>query len=143
MNVIARALGSSLKISKTAALMCTVIAQLFLALLFIGSLIIIFVYPFENLTMYAAGLLAGCLLSFFKVVLLEKAIGKSMDMENKNAQLYAGLQAFVRYGLTLLAFLPALFGLAGVWGLIAGVLVLQIAAYITNYKLKDEKWKTL
>lgn len=130
-----------LKISKTAAVMCTVIGVLFLALLAIGLLVAVFLYPFERPAAYALGLLLGCLLSAVKVVLLERALDRSMDMEGAPAKGYASLMAVLRYLLTIFALLPVFFfrDVFGLSGVIIGILSLQAAAYITGHIMKPEQ----
>jgi len=129
------------KLSRTAVTMLIAVAGLFGALLLIGLLIIFLVKRFEGPIPFAAGLLLGCGLSAVKLVLLEKALSKAVDMEAGKAKNYARLQMVLRYGLTLLAVLPAvLFRQAvGLFGLIAGLLTLQLASYIANIYLKNRQ----
>lgn len=125
-----------LKLSNTAAIMCAVIAGLFLALLFLGLGVILLLYPFEQPLPYFLGLLAGCLLSAVKVVLLERSLGHAVDLpEEKQAKNYGHLHAILRYFLTAAVLLvvilfPKVFGL---FGMILGILSLQISAYITGF----------
>ena len=107
-------------------------------LLAIGQIIIHFVYPFENALLYASGMTLGCVHSLIKVVLLEKSISRTIDMDNKGAENIARLHYFGRFALTAAVFacvflFPGLFGL---FGTIIGVVSLQLAAYITNFILK-------
>ena len=119
--------------------MCLVIAGLYAALLMLGLLVTLIIYPFEAPLPYALGLTLGCLLSLGKVILLEKALDRSLDAgEEKSAKNYAHFQSILRYLLTIAVLLvvvlfPRVFGLFGV---ILGVLSLQISAYITGAIVK-------
>lgn len=128
-------LMSRLKVSETAATMCAAIGGLFLLLLAAGLLATTLIYQFERPLPYALGLLLGCILSAVKVVLLEKALDRSVDMEGKTAQGYASLMAALRYMLTIGVFLLVFFfrDVFGLFGAIIGVLSLQISAYITGH----------
>jgi len=128
------------KLSRTAVTMLIAIAGLFGALLLAGELVIFLAYRFEGPLPFGIGLLLGCALSAAKVVLLEKALSKAVDMEAEKAKNYARLQMVLRYGLTLLVVLSAvLFRQAvGLFGIIAGLLTLQLASYIANIFLKNK-----
>ena len=129
-----------LNISKTAAIIHAAIAGLFAVFAVAGLLIIAFAYPFERPLPYLLGLLLGCALSAVKVVLMEKSIGKSLDMEGKSAKNYAGLMVTLRYLLTF-AVLAAVFllkGVFGVFGVVLGLLSLQLAGYIAGYVLRGD-----
>lgn len=125
----------TLRLSRTASVMCAVTGALFLLLLALGLLVIHFVHAFERPLPYTVGLLTGCLLSAVKVVLLEKVLERSLDLqEEKPAKNYAHLQSLLRYLLTIVVLLsvvafPRVFGL---WGMIVGVLSLQASAYISG-----------
>lgn len=127
-----------LNLSETAAVMCTVIGGLFILFLVVGMTVSALIYPFERPAQYALGLLLGCLLSEAKVVLLEKSIDRSIDMEGKTAQGYANLMAVLRYFLTVAVLLTVFFfrNVFGLFGAIAGILSLQVAAYITGHVMK-------
>lgn len=125
------------RVSETAAIMSGAICVLVVFFLAAGHLVIKLFYGFEQPLPYTLGLLLGGLLSVSKVILLEKSLEHSLDMEGKKAQGYAGLQATLRYLLTIGVFLlvflfPHVFGL---FGAIIGVLSLQGAAYLTNFVL--------
>lgn len=127
-----------LKISETAAIMCIAIGALFILLMAVGLTVAILIYPFENPGHYALGLMTGCLLSEVKVVLLEKSIDRSADMNGGVAQGYASLMAILRYVLTVAVLLLVFFfrEVFGLIGTITGILSLQAAAYITGHIVK-------
>jgi len=115
--------------------MIIVIGILFAALLAGGLLIIFFAYRFERPLAFGLGLLTGCALSVLKVILLEKAFNKAVDMGKEKAPNYARLQAVLRYGLTIVVMLGAVVfpRFIGLFGIIAGILSLQLASYITGF----------
>lgn len=121
-------------LSATAKIMLAVIAALFGALLGIGLAVTLLVYRFEAPLAFGVGLLAGCALSAVKVILLEKALTKAVDMGKQKAQNYTRLQVIARYGLTTLVLLGAVLfpKVIGLFGIIAGILTLQLASYITG-----------
>ena len=121
-------------LSDTSKIMLNAIGGLFVGLLVIGVVFSLFLYPFERPAAFAAGLFIGCALSAAKVVLLEKALGRSFDLDSSTAKNYATIQSILRYVLTIAVLLavvvfPAIFGL---WGTITGVLTLQLSAYIAS-----------
>ena len=126
-------------LSKTAVVMCITLGILFPALFLIGLLIIQFVYPFEGILPFGTGLLAGILISFAKVVLLEKSISKAVEMDDGGrAKNYANLQSILRYlgTFALIAGAVSFPKIFGLFGIIVGILSLQLAAYITAGVLK-------
>lgn len=127
-----------LRLSETARIMCTAVAGLFAGLLALGLLIIFLIYPFERPFPYAMGLLLGCGLSAVKVVLMERSLEKTVEMDGKTAKTTGSLHSLARYLLTIAVLLAVVFckGFFGLVGTIAGVLTLQIAAYITGHVLK-------
>jgi len=125
-------------VSETAKTMIKSLGVVILILLAGGLLITSFVYSFEKPAPYVIGLLTGGLLSMFKVILLERSLNRSVEMGAKSAQGYVGLQAILRYLLTIAVFLlvvffPVAFGL---FGTILGVLSLQLSAYITGFMMR-------
>ncbi|MDR1438587.1 MAG: hypothetical protein LBJ10_00795 [Clostridiales bacterium] len=128
-------------LSKTARLMLGAICAIFACLLPIGLAVSAFAYPFEAPAPFAAGLLAGCLLSAAKVALLDRSVARAVDRgDGAKAKNYASAQAALRYAGTALVLgcavmFPRVFGL---FGIIAGVLSLQLAAYIAGFLLRRE-----
>ena len=128
-----------LKLSKTSKAMCISLSMIFLVLLTIGLLVIWFVYPFEAPLKYLLGLLLGTASSFAKIILMEKSLNKTFDMEHKDAKNYAGLMSTLRYFLTIAVFGAVILfkNVFGLFGTIAGVLALQLSAYGANYLLRN------
>jgi hypothetical protein len=131
----------NMSMSRTARLMLGSIGAIFACAMAAGLAAIKFAYPFEQPGPFAAGLLAGCLLSAAKVLLLEKSLAQAVERESgAKAKNYASAQALLRYVGTILVLgcavlLPRVFG---VFGIIAGVLSLQLSAYIASALLKRE-----
>ena len=106
---------------------------LFIALLIAGLLVYYCIYAFERPLPYAVGLVTGCAVSGMKILLIDNANSRAVDM-GKHAKNYATLQAMLRYFGTAAAVAPAFIfrGAFGVFGVIAGLLSLQLAAFITS-----------
>ena len=127
------------RLSRTARVMCAAEGLLFIALLLIGVAVYYLVYPFERPAAFAAGLSLGCAVSAAKILLLEKTLVKAVDL-GKKARNYAALHAALRYFGTIAAVAPAVaFPRAiGVFGVVAGLLSLQVAAFATSAAIKDK-----
>lgn len=124
-------------LSQTSRIMMTSVGVICLVMLGLGLIVIHLIYPFEKPLSFVTGLAIGCIQSMIKIILLEKSISHTLDMEKEHATAFASIQAIGRYVLTIAVFaavllLPAIFGL---FGAILGVLSLQFAAYATNMVL--------
>jgi hypothetical protein len=106
---------------------------LFIALLVAGVSVSVFAYPFERPSAYAAGLFAGCAFCAVKILLLDRTLTRAVDM-GSHAKNYVSLHAAIRYIGTVVAFVPALAfpKIFGLFGVIAGILSMQLAAYLTH-----------
>lgn len=122
----------------TAKTMCRVLAALFAVLLGVGLVVILAIYPFEKPLAWGLGLLLGTGLSVLKVVLMDKSLAKSVDMDAEGAKNYANLQMMLRYALTIAVLVGAFFfrNVIGAFGVVAGILALQISAYISAFALR-------
>ena len=132
-------MGIFSKLTKTAQVMCICLGLMFVVFLTVGLSIIWFVFPFEKASAFVIGLLTGILLSIVKVILLEKSLANAVEMEDDGkVKNYANLQSILRYLGTMVVLLGAVFfpQVFGVFGIIIGVLSLQISAYITGGILK-------
>lgn len=125
-------------LSLTAKTMCKVLAALFGILLVAGLVVSLAVYPFEKPLAFALGLALGTGLSLWKVVLMEKSLSRSVDMDASGAKNYATAQMMLRYLLTIGVLVLAFFcrNVIGPIGVVAGILSLQISAYVTAFKLR-------
>jgi len=129
------------KLSMTAVTMLIAIAGLFGALLLAGELVIFLAYRFEGPIPFGVGLLLGCALSAAKVVLLERSLNRAVDLGADKAKNYARFQMVLRYGLTIVVVLGAVFfrQAVGLFGIIAGLLSLQLASYIASIALRKKQ----
>jgi len=128
------------KLSHTAVVMCAVECIQFICLLALGVSTAVFIYPFERPAAYAVGLFIGCLISLLKIIMLEKTIARAVELGNQ-AKNYATLQAVLRYFGTIAAIVPAFIfrNQIGVFGVVAGLLSLQVSAFITSGIIKKDK----
>ena len=128
-------------LSKTARVLCAVLAVLGVFFFLFGMAVILWIYPFEAAGSFGTGLILALLHSMLKVVLMERTLNRAADMgENSNAGSYGAAQTVLRSFLTLGLFLLVFFfpNVVGMYGAIIGVLSLQIAGYITGYLLRKE-----
>lgn len=127
-------------LSKTSKLMLAAIAAVCLALLLLGLLVTTWIFPFEKPSAFAAGIIVGCLHSMLKVILLEKSINQTLDMEKERAASFSHLHTMGRYVLTIAVFAAVILypNVFGLFGAIIGVVSLQLAAHITNRMLKKD-----
>lgn len=87
---------------------------------------------------FVLGVLLGSLASVAKVLLLERAVDRAVNMEKKAAAGYITLQHMLRLFLTgavlvLAALVPAI----NLWGAAAGVLTYQVAVYLIKFTVKS------
>ncbi len=87
---------------------------------------------------FVLGVLLGSLASVAKVLLLERAVNRAVNMEKKAATGYITLQHMLRLFLTgavlvLAALVPAI----NLWGAAAGVLTYQVAVYLIKFTVKS------
>ena len=72
---------------------------------------------------------------------MEKSLLRTMDMGKDGAESIGRLHFFGRYLLTGVVFAAAILsrGVIGLFGTIAGVVSLQLAAYVTNFVFRNKK----
>lgn len=99
-----------------------------------GLGVIAFIYPFEGMFQYGMGLLLGGACSVVKIILMQKSLEKTLDMEANAAETRGKLHVALRYFFTVGAVVPAILfrDIFGVVGLIVGLLSLQAAALIAS-----------
>ena len=101
---------------------------------FIALLLICFVKTFLP---YILGLTLGTAFAITKLILMERAIDKSLDMLPKTAEKYIYAQYMLRYLLTgLLLFFVIRCENISLLGFLIGLFSLQISAYITGFRKK-------
>ena len=86
---------------------------------------------------YILGLLIGTMLAIAKLILMEKAINKSLNMPPKTAEKYIYAQYMLRYLFTgLILFFVIRNSSISTIGFLVGLCSLQISAYMTGFKKK-------
>lgn len=80
------------------------------------------------------GVLIGSAVSIAKVVLLERAVDKALSMEKNRVRAYIGIQYILRLFLSgVVLILGALVPQINLWGVVAGILAFQLAAYNVKF----------
>lgn len=93
----------------------------------------------KSMPSYGLGILLGYALSCIRLVLLEKSLNKSVEMEKESASNYARLQYMVRYFLTLaILIVVAVTDVASLLGTLIPLLLVQPAVYIVGIKEKEK-----
>ena len=83
------------------------------------------------------GAVLGAAVSVAKVILLERAIDKTLTMDQKAAGNYIRLQHLLRLALTAAALLlGALVPAISLWGVAGGVFAFQISLYVLKFSKK-------
>lgn len=125
------------KLSQTAKYMLISLAALFIMFSIIGALIIIFVYELEPLSKYMLGLFFGCAATAVRLIMMDFAINKVVNMPEKQAKNYHQLMFLLRYGV-IIAFAVILIvfnKVFGVYGGVIGIFCMQLSAYGANWLL--------
>lgn len=87
---------------------------------------------------FVLGVLLGALASVAKVLLLERAVNRAVNMEKKAAAGYITLQHMLRLFLTgAVLMLAALVPAINLWGAVAGILTYQVAVYLIKFTVKS------
>ncbi|QOV20769.1 ATP synthase subunit I [Blautia liquoris] len=83
------------------------------------------------------GVLIGSCVSVLKVILLDRAVDKTLNMEQKRAGGYAGIQYLLRFGLSgAVLVLGAVIPQISLWGTVAGIFAYQLATYSLKFSSK-------
>lgn len=86
------------------------------------------------------GIVLGTLVSVVKVYMLERALDKAVDMEPKDATNYTRanytMRLVISVGIVVLACVTKQFNVVGV---LIGLLLVQPAAYITNFIITNKE----
>ena len=127
-------------LTKTTKTMLLSAASVCFVLLILGIVIILmFNIQYERPLPYAAGLVLGCLHTLIKIIWLEKSINRSLDAEIQGAANFAHLHYLGRYALTAAVFILVFLNqnVFGLFGTIAGVFSLRVAAHVTGRAMRD------
>ena len=110
-----------------------------LVITFICILIAAIYYRSLAVLPFLYGGILGCLASIFKIILLERAVNKAVEMQTNRAGAYIGLQNFLRFAITAIALLAgALVPQISLWGVLAGIMAYQIAVYALRFTSKSD-----
>jgi len=83
---------------------------------------------------FMIGVLLGTAVSIFKVFLLEYTVNNALTMEKTKASGYVSIQYILRFLLTgIILYLGAVVPQISIWGVAAGVLSFQLAAYSIKF----------
>lgn len=91
----------------------------------------------KDIKSFLIGLLFGTIFSILKVILLEKTLNKAMDMTSQKAINYTRIHYTLRYFLTFVVLLVAVYRGFNLYGVIIGVVLTIPAVYIVNFKNKN------
>lgn len=88
----------------------------------------------DNKLYWTAGIVVGTVVSLVKIYLLEKVLNKAVEMEPKDANNYTRINYTVRLLLSVAVVVGACFiEQINVIGVLIGLLLVQPAAYATNF----------
>lgn len=83
---------------------------------------------------FMIGVLLGSAVSIAKVILLERAVDRALEMEQKEAGNYVSLQHILRILLSgVVLFLGAVVPQISLWGVAAGIIAFQLAIYNVRF----------
>jgi len=96
----------------------------------ICGVIINALFKFDTQAAFISGLILGAGLSAVKVVLMERGISKSLSMQSIYAGVYTVMQITLRNVLSIILLICALLiESISIWGVLAGLALLQSAAF--------------
>lgn len=119
-----------MKISDTSKQIIVTTIALFFIVFGIATFVV------SNVKSFLIGLTFGTVFSILKLILLEKTLSKAMDMTGSKAINYTRIHYTLRYFLTFIVLLIAVFRDFHIIGVIIGVLLTIPAIYIVNFKNK-------
>lgn len=123
-----------MKISDLAKQMITTI----LIISLVCVLISIIYYRSFGFLPFLFGAVLGCVVSIAKVFILERAVDKALNMEQKAAGAYVSLQHLLRLFLSgIVLFIGAVVPQISIWGVAAGILSFQAAVYRIKFTSKN------
>lgn len=92
----------------------------------------------KNITNFGIGLLFGTIFSILKLILLEKTLDKAVGMTSAKAVNYTRIHYTLRYFLTFLVLLVAVYKKFDIIAVIVGIILPVPAIYIVNFKNKNK-----
>ena len=112
-----------------------------MALMFFAVLVSFFIFQnMQDYLFFASGIVVGTAFAAIKLILIDKAVNKSVGMDKEQAFAYIGGQFLLRFIVTG----AVLFALARVsnfllFGAAAGLFFLQLSVYIVNIFFKEKE----
>lgn len=91
----------------------------------------------KDIKSFLIGLLFGTIFSILKMILLEKTLNKAMDMTGQKAINYTRLHYTLRYFLTFVVLLVAVYRDFNLYGVVIGIILTIPSVYIVNFKNKN------
>jgi len=116
-------------LSNIAKRMITVVGGLSLALIVAG----IACFKLFSFFPFLLGVIMGAGVTILRIVMLERAVNKALEMDQERAANYLRLQHLLRYlvtGAVLVA--AALLPPVNLWGAIAGVMTMPVATFFSK-----------
>jgi len=111
------------------------------AFIVVGTVVYLFVesLPSIEALYFAIGVILTSALNVGKVFLLERAVMKTVEMDDPNTgKNYIRIQYLLRYVITALVLVAAGFTpFVSIWGALAGVFTLQISVIVVRGKQED------
>ena len=127
----------------TVRIMLLALLVILLILAAIGLAVILLLYPFEKPLPFLLGLATGGALSGVKLLMLEKSLNRTLDMESGHATNMARLHFILRYAVTIavLALVVILRAYVGIIGTALGIFAMQLTVYVYGFyeRIQEEK----
>ena len=120
-----------MNISNTAKQIIITTIALFFIVLGISTFIV------DDIKNFLIGLIFGTIFSILKLILLEKTLNKAMDMSGAKAINYTRIHYTLRYFLTFIVLLIAIYRDFNLFGVIIGIVLTIPSVYIVNFKNKN------
>ncbi|WP_250278064.1 ATP synthase subunit I [[Clostridium] colinum] len=92
----------------------------------------------SDIKSFLIGLIFGTIFSILKLILLEKTLNKAMEMTEQKAINYTRIHYTLRYFLTFVVLLIAVYKDFNIVGVIIGILLTVPSVYIVNFKSKNK-----
>lgn len=95
------------------------------------------IFVVSNVKSFLIGLTFGTIFSILKLILLEKTLSKAMNMSGQKAINYTRIHYTLRYFLTFVVLLVAVYRKFNLFGVIIGILLTTPAVYISSFKNRN------
>lgn len=127
-------------LSETSKIMLKWLLIFIFAAWLLGSGVLIIIQKADIILQYILGVLLGGVFSALKLVLMERSLSKSADMQSVRSSGYAAAHYVLRYLLTVGVLVLAMImrNTFNFFGVIIGILLLQFSAYLATYEIKKK-----